>query len=102
VTTASTDIELEDFGVEVEGDTVGAVEDAVRAVANKSPGELDEMSQAARAAVFSRYGRDRFLASFRSALVKDLKVTPPPEWDAPWDPAAAIDVPEIRIRPAPT
>jgi hypothetical protein len=53
VATASTDIELGDFGVEVAGDTVEAVDDAVRAVANMSPGELHDMSRAARAATFS-------------------------------------------------
>jgi hypothetical protein len=102
VATASTDIELADFGVEVAGDSVDAVENALREVVNKPPGELDDMSQAARAAIFGRYGRDRFLASFRAALLDILNVSPPAGWAAPWDPAADVEVPEIRIRPAPT
>lgn len=102
VATRSTDIELDGLGVEIDGDSVDAVEQALLSVVDKSQRDLDIMSEAARHAAMTRYGRDKFVASFREVLPEILGVSAPAVWERPWNPDEDPRVPHIRICRAPT
>jgi glycosyltransferase involved in cell wall biosynthesis len=98
IATASTDIELDGLGVEVRDDTVEAVEAALLTASSMPTPELAAMSEAAREAAMTRYGRERFLDGLRSTLSELLGVERAPVWDEP----ESLRVPEIRIVQAPT
>ena len=98
IATASTDIELDGLCLEVRDDTVEAVEAALLTATSMPTQELAAMSEAARAAAMTRYGRDRFLDGLRGTLSELLGVAPAPVWDEP----ESLRVPGIRIVQAPT
>lgn len=102
VATRSTDIELEGLGIEVQGDSVDAVEQALLTVAEKPRDEVEALSRAARNASMTHYGRDKFIASFRKVLPEILGVSPSPDWARPWNPDDDPRVPNIRICKAPS
>jgi glycosyltransferase involved in cell wall biosynthesis len=97
IATASTDIELDGLGIEVGDDTVEAVEAGLLTASSMPSQELAAMSEAARQAAMTRYGRDRFLEGLRGKLSELLGVARPPVWDEP----ESIRVPDIRIVQAP-
>jgi hypothetical protein len=85
-------------GVEVRDDTVEAVEAALLTASSMPTRELAAMSEAAREAAMTRYGRERFLDGLRSTLSGLLGVERAPVWDEP----ESLRVPGIRIVQAPT
>lgn len=93
VTTDEADIELDGIGVRIEDATVESVRRAVRAVSERDPAELADLSRAAYEAAGSRFGRDRFLNAYRETVCDILDLEPLQPWAA-WD--AAFRVPRIE------
>lgn len=95
ITTEATDIDVSEIGISINEDTVTGVSEAVLAIANESDAVLEELSRAAWEAGQSRYGRTKFLNSFRQAICDALSLESAREWKVKDD---QLRIPEnIRI-----
>jgi glycosyltransferase involved in cell wall biosynthesis len=80
VTTEGTDIDVSEIGISIKTDTVNEVREAVLAIANETDTALQDMSRASWEASQSRYGRAKFLNSFRQAICGALNLEPVSDW----------------------
>jgi len=89
IVTEGADIDVSGIGFNVREDSVDGVRQAILELESESDGSLADLSRAAWEARRQRYGKQKFLDSFRTAVCGALGVVPAPEWET--------DDPEPRI-----
>ena len=94
VVTPSTDVDVKDIGFSITNECVEGMKDIVRLVDAQSDSTLYEMSRNAWEAVDARYGRERFLNTYRQAICRALNLDPSPKWEEPQN--AMLRIPKLR------